>query len=436
MDFQMPDDVVEFREQIHDFIRRHRTPELEAEIAGHHLHGYGPAAETFLQALADEGLPSVAWPEEYGGRGKGALYLWILSEELAREGMPWDTLTYNSVSPTIMRHGSEEQRRDILPKVLSGEIRFALGYTEPNAGTDLASLQTRAVRDGDEWVINGQKIYTSSAHLATHVWLAARTDPDAPKHRGISTFVVPLSTPGITVRPLWVMGEGRTNETFYENVRIPADALVGEENRGWYIVTGALDLERVAIGTYRPLERRVQNVIAYLVNERSDLLDDPATRMAVADASMRVEVGRALATNNAAMVHNDLVPTMGSGDVQDLEGRLQRAHPRRLHRHPRPQRRAARVERGRPARRDARGGVAQRPARPLRGRHQRHPAPRDRHARPAAAAIGGARWTSDRASCRTSSAPAPRTSSSARSASSGSARSRRRTGPTSSCTAR
>ena len=111
MDFQMPDDVVEFREQIHDFIRRHRTPELEAEIAGHHLHGYGPAAETFLQALADEGLPSIAWPEEYGGRGKGALYLWILSEELAREGMPWDTLTFNSVSPTIMRHGSEEQRR-------------------------------------------------------------------------------------------------------------------------------------------------------------------------------------------------------------------------------------------------------------------------------------------------------------------------------------
>ena len=320
MDFQMPDDVVEFRQQIHDFISRHRTPELDEEIAGHHLQGYGPASEAFLQALADEGLPSVAWPEEYGGRGKGALYLWILSEELARAGMPWDTLTFNSVGPTIMRHGSEEQRRELLPKVLTGEIRFALGYTEPNAGTDLASLQTRAVRDGDEWVINGQKIYTSSGHLATHVWLAARTDPEAPKHRGISTFVVPLGTPGITVRPLWVMGEGRTNETFYENVRIPADSLVGEENRGWYIVTGALDLERVAIGTYRPLERRVQDFIAYLASERTDLLDDPATRMAVAEASMRVEVGRALATNNAAMVHNDMVPTMEAAMAKVWKG--------------------------------------------------------------------------------------------------------------------
>ena len=310
MDFEMPAEVLDFRAQVQDFIATHRTPELDAEIAEHHIHGYGPAAQAFMQAMAREGLAAVAWPEEYGGQGKGALYLWALAEECSREGVPFDTLTFISVGPMIMRNGTEEQKQDILPKVLRGEMNFAIGYTEPNAGTDLASLQTRATRDGDEWVINGQKIYTSSAHLATHVWLAARSDPDAPKHRGISTYVLPLNTPGITVRPLWVMGEGRTNETFYEDVRIPADSLIGEENRGWYIVSGALDLERVAIGTYRPLEKTVEDLLDHIKAERPELQGDAFARNAVADALMRVEVARALATNNAAMVHSGLIPTM------------------------------------------------------------------------------------------------------------------------------
>jgi alkylation response protein AidB-like acyl-CoA dehydrogenase len=310
MDYEMPAEVLDFRKEVQDFIAKHRTPELEAEMAEHHIHGYGPAASAFMQTMAQEGLAAVAWPKEYGGQDKGALFLWVLAEECSRENVPFDTLTFISVGPAIMRNATEEQKQDILPKVLKGEINFAIGYTEPNAGTDLASLQTRAVRDGDEWVINGQKIYTSSAHLATHVWLAARTEPDAPKHRGISAFVLPLNTPGITVRPLWVMGEGRTNETFYEDVRIPADSLIGEENRGWYIVSGALDLERVAIGTYRPLERTVEDLVAHIKDERPELEHDAIARHAVADAMMRVEVARALATNNAAMVHSGLIPTM------------------------------------------------------------------------------------------------------------------------------
>ena len=162
MDFEMPAEVLDFRQQVQDFIASHRTPELDAEIAEHHIHGYGPASSAFMKAMAQEGLAAVAWPEEYGGQGKGALYLWTLAEECAREGVPFDNLTFISVGPSIMRNGTEEQKQAILPKVLTGEINFALGYTEPNAGTDLASLQTRATRDGDEWVINGQKIYTSS----------------------------------------------------------------------------------------------------------------------------------------------------------------------------------------------------------------------------------------------------------------------------------
>jgi len=310
MDYGMPSDVQQFREEVRAFIRQHKTPELALETVSEHRHGYGPESRRFLKALAEAGFTSIAWPKEYGGQGKGALYLWLLAEELAYEDMPFDTLTFNSIGPTIMLFGSEEQKRDWLPKIQAGEMSFALGYTEPNAGTDLASLQTRAVRDGDEYVINGQKIYTSHAHLSTHVFLAARTDPNAPKHRGISMFVFPLNSPGITVRPLWTLGEGRTNETFYEDVRIPSSSLVGEENRGWYMLSSALDLERVAIGTYRPLEHTVERLVGHVNNHRPELRADGIARAQLAETRMRVEVARALATNNATLVHNGLVPTM------------------------------------------------------------------------------------------------------------------------------
>ncbi len=310
MDYGMPADVMEFREQVRAFIKQHKTPALVEETADGHRHGYGPESRRFLKALADSGFTSVAWPKEYGGQGKGALFLWSLAEELSYAEMPFDTLTFNSIGPTIMHFGSEEQKREWLPTVQAGEMNFALGYTEPNAGTDLAALQTRAVRDGDEWVINGQKIYTSHAHLATHVFLAARTDPNAPKHRGISMFVFPLNTPGITVRPLWTLGAGRTNETFYENVRIPADSLVGEENRGWYMLSSALDLERVAIATYRSLERPLNALVGYIKEHRPALKQDGEARHEIAQARMKVEVARALATTNATLVHNDIIPTM------------------------------------------------------------------------------------------------------------------------------
>ena len=215
-----------------------------------------------------------------------------------------------SVGTTIMRFGSESQKREWLPKIQTGEMNFAIGYTEPNAGTDLASLQTRAVRDGDEWVINGQKIYTSAAHNASHLFMAARTDPEAPKHRGISVFVFPMDTPGITVRPLWTMGGGRTNETFYEDVRIPADSIIGEENRGWYTIMNALDLERVTIGPYAPIKRVLDLMVDYVREERTELRDDPIVRTKLAETKLDYEVARALATTNAAIIDGGHTPTM------------------------------------------------------------------------------------------------------------------------------
>jgi alkylation response protein AidB-like acyl-CoA dehydrogenase len=220
-------------------------------------------------------------------------------------------MSITSVGSTIMTFGSDEQKAEWLPKIQAGEMTFALGYTEPNAGTDLASLQTRAVRDGDEWVINGQKIYTSSAHVSTHVWLAARTNPDAPKHRGISTFVVDIKTPGITVRPLWTMGGSRTNETFWEDVRIPADSLVGELDRGWYQASNALDLERVVLGASTSrLRRSLEQFVDHLKTERPELIDDSYVRTTVAEAKVDVEMARALSLTCAALVDTGMTPTM------------------------------------------------------------------------------------------------------------------------------
>ncbi len=160
MDYGFPPELIEFRDRVRAFIGQHRTPELIAEQDDNMRRGYGPWTRAFFQTMAEEGLTSIAWPKEYGGQERGALYLWILTEELSYYGMPFDTLTFNSIGPTIMHFGTDAQKREWLPKIQRYEMNFALGYTEPNAGSDLASLQTRAVRDGDDWVINGQKIYT------------------------------------------------------------------------------------------------------------------------------------------------------------------------------------------------------------------------------------------------------------------------------------
>ena len=206
MEFGWTDEIQQFRNEVRSFIDANHTGALRDELSDWRTHGQGPEARKFRQALNDAGYTTMAWPEEYGGQGKGAFYVFVLNEELAYWALPFDNMSLTSIGNTIMSFASEAQKKEWLPNIQTGEMRIALGYTEPNAGTDLASMQTRAVRDGDEWVINGQKIYTSAAHIASHIWLAARTDPDAPKHRGISMFILPMDTPGITVRPLWTMG--------------------------------------------------------------------------------------------------------------------------------------------------------------------------------------------------------------------------------------
>ena len=328
MEFAWSDEHVRFREEVRRFLAEHATPALMQELherqhdgvvkdATRHgpTEGRGPELQKFRVAMNATGYTTMGWPVEYGGQGKDALHAFILGEELWYRGIPQDHLSIGSVGRTIMRFGSEQQKREWLPKIVTGEMTFALGYTEPNAGTDLASLTTRAVRDGDEWVINGQKIYGGFGG-ATHGWLAARTDPAAPKHRGISVFVFPTNLPGISVRPMGTMARMITSETFFEDVHIPADALFGEENRGWYYMTNALDLERVMIEPYSLYQRRVDNIVGHLKEQRPDLLGDPVVRTKMAEATVDGEISRALAMTNAIMVQNGITPTMEGAMVK------------------------------------------------------------------------------------------------------------------------
>jgi alkylation response protein AidB-like acyl-CoA dehydrogenase len=313
MDFGWDQEYVDFRREVRDFITEFRTPEMVEELEQQYNEagrGRGGAhIEAFRKELNRRGYLRMCWPEKYGGQGKSPFFQFILIEELDYAGMPYGSLSVTSIAPSIMAFGTDEQRQKYLPGIWSGEMSFAIGYSEPNAGTDLASLQTRAVRDGDEWVINGQKMWTSQAHVATHIWLAARTDPDAPKHRGVSVIIVPVDTPGVSVRPLIGMSGLRTNETFYEDVRVPAANLVGEENRGWYIVAHALDHERVGIAPNSGLAKSLDLMVDYVRVSRPDLLEDPTVRKRLAEIKVELHMQRALATENAWIIASGRTPT-------------------------------------------------------------------------------------------------------------------------------
>ena len=246
------------RDEIRGYFRDIVTPDYEAEIAV--TEGGGPEYMKALRKMGADGWLGVGWPKEYGGQGRTPIEQFIFFDEAWRAGVLLPTLTIMSVSPMIMQYGSEEQKQFFLPKALRGDVHFCIGYTEAGAGTDLASLRTKAVRDGDQWVINGSKLYTSQAQYADYVWLAARTDPDAKKHAGISIFMVPTSSPGYKRTELPTMGDVTTNATYFEDVRVPASALVGPENGGWWLIVGQLNHERVSLIPAGPTERLYEEV--------------------------------------------------------------------------------------------------------------------------------------------------------------------------------
>ncbi|MCX4552842.1 acyl-CoA dehydrogenase family protein [Streptomyces sp. NBC_01387] len=197
--------------------------------------------------LGADGWLGIGWPEEYGGQGRSVAEQYVFFDEVQRAGLPFPFVTVNTVGPTLMAYGTPEQKKKFLPGILSGDIVFAIGYTEPGAGTDLASLTTRAVRDGDDFVIDGSKIFTSGANTADHIWLACRTDPGAPKHRGISVLTVPTTDPGFSWSPIRTVGGLLVTATYYSGVRVPAGHVVGEVNGGWQLITTQLNHERIGL---------------------------------------------------------------------------------------------------------------------------------------------------------------------------------------------
>jgi 3-oxocholest-4-en-26-oyl-CoA dehydrogenase alpha subunit len=244
--------------------------------------------------MGHDGWLGLGWPTEFGGQARGAIDQMIFVEESHWAGVPLPLLTLNSVGPTLMALGTAEQKRRILPGIVRGEVHFSIGYTEPSAGTDLASLQTRAVRDGDEYVINGQKIFTSAIQYADYVWLAARTDPDAPKHKGLSVFIVPVGSPGFHWAPLATIAGDITSSTFYEDVRVPAENLVGAENQGWKLITNQLNHERVAICPSSGLLRSLFDVQKWAQDHQSGdgraVIDYEWVQITLARVKAKIEV--------------------------------------------------------------------------------------------------------------------------------------------------
>ena len=249
------------RDELRAYFGQLMSPERRAVLD--EGHAGGDAYREVVRQLGSDGWLGVGWPKEHGGQGRGPLEQLIFLEEASRAGVPIPMVTLNTVGPTIAQFGTDEQKSRFLPAILKGELHFAIGYTEPGAGTDLASLRTRAVRDGDEYVVNGQKVFTTGGHDADFIWLACRTDPGAPKHKGISILCVDTSLAGFKWTPIWTVGGGHTNATYYEDVRVPADMLVGEENGGWKMITTQLNFERVSLGPSAGIFRNLDKVTAW-----------------------------------------------------------------------------------------------------------------------------------------------------------------------------
>ncbi len=317
MEFRFSEEALAFEREVEDFLAVEWSAEVRRALDA--SPDRYPAERAFRRKLAEKGWLTMSWPREYGGQERSYEEQYLFQEALNYVSAPGATVAVQQVGPTLMTYGTNAQKEAFLPRIARGEIDFALGYTEPDAGTDLASLQLRAARDGDDYVLNGIKRFTSAAHRAEYVWLAARTDPSAPKHRGISMFLVDLETPGITVKPIWTMSGIRTNEVYWEDVRVPADALVGEENRGWYYAAHALDFERVSIFTVSGVRAVFDALMRWARAEGPGgrrPIDEARVARTLAGYKVQLEVLQMLAWRNLGMIKRGEHPNHEASEVK------------------------------------------------------------------------------------------------------------------------
>ncbi|MEJ2719173.1 MAG: acyl-CoA dehydrogenase family protein [Deltaproteobacteria bacterium] len=331
MDFGYTQDEKQFRQKLGDFLDQHLTEDIARQ--NWEDKGVGPEGREFSRKLAAFGFLGMSWPKEYGGKGLSPNYDFILLDELGKRWgahVPLD-VGYTMVGPTILRRGSEQMKKDFLPKIIGGEIEFCLGYTEPNAGSDLASMRMRAEEQDDCFLINGQKTFNTECHYSEYHWLAARTNSDShtPRHKGISLFIVDMDAPGVTVRPLWTISGERTNEVYYDDVRVPKERLVGEKDMGFYYMMEAIGSERNQVFVPSRLRPILDMLISYVKENTSGdrrLSEDPLIRRQVAQAIVEVEVAEVLADRSRWLESNDLPmsyePEMTKVVVSELQQRL------------------------------------------------------------------------------------------------------------------
>jgi len=318
MDFGDTPEEAAWRKEVRDFLEKEYPEELKRGGGARDGEGIfrgpneSPAMKQWRKALASRGWVAPAWPKEYGGAGLDVKRQFIMNEEFAEFGaVNVGGFGVMMFGPTLIVYGTEEQKKEHLPGILDGSVQWCQGWSEPNAGSDVASVQTRAVRDGDDYVINGQKIWTTGAQYADMMYMLARTDPDAPKHRGISYFMLDMKAPGVTVRPLITMaGSATFNEVFFENVRVPARNRLGEENRGWYIGTTTLDFERSSIGSSVGIRKQLEGMIRF-AKEHPQIAPGAKShevKLAFADRWIEAQTARLMSYRVVSMQNAGLIP--------------------------------------------------------------------------------------------------------------------------------
>jgi len=336
MDFRDAPTDTPFRTEVRAFLDKEMPAELRQRDGGWGSFDMGgrrsPAAQAWRKKLAGRGWLAPAWPKEYGGAGMTVVQQFIFNEEMALARAPrMGGIGVGWAAPTIMIYGTHDQKKRFIPPILSGEQVWCQGFSEPGAGSDLASLQTRAVRDGDDYIVNGQKIWTSGAQYAHRMILLARTDVDAPKHKGISYFLLDMKSPGVTIRPLVNMaGSADFNEVFFDNVRVPKDDLLGEENRGWYMATTTLDYERSNIATATNLVLSVGDLVGWVKGHAGTpacaLRRHPTLRYELADRAIEAEAARLMSYKVISMQNAEMIPNKEASIAKlyssELEQRL------------------------------------------------------------------------------------------------------------------
>jgi len=298
VDFEFSDAERAFAEEVEKFLDAHATPDV-ADVTRENMAQIvdTPARRAFMRKLAERGWLGMTWPREYGGQEKAGVYEYLLNEALARRGAPQIGKGVGIIGKTLIRHGSEKLKREFLPRIIRGEIEFAVGYSEPQAGSDAANMQLRAVPDAEGWRLSGQKIWTTSAHFADWYWVGARTDPDKSKHDGISLFLIPMDHPGLEIQAMPTIGDEITNQVFFDDVWVHADYLVGERGRGFQYISEALDLERFTMFTFSPTDQRLEELVDWVKGAARDdepLRRDPGIRQRIARLATECEVARVL----------------------------------------------------------------------------------------------------------------------------------------------